>query len=290
MWAITSYFNPLGNRFRRRNFDAFRRSLGMPLIAIELSDSGRFELDSECAERIVRVTCSDLLWQKERLLNIALNELPATCGVVAWIDCDVLFSGKSWQQKAIDQLARFPVVQLFEQVCHLNPKDIEPRPSSTHGFEFGIASQVTDGRTFTESMSTWTIRGRCSIVSGMAWASRREILAEHGLFDMSVFGGGDSAFAGAVYGEYDSVATMHALNARQLDSYLRWARPLYEAVRGNVSFLDESIFHLYHGKLGQRMAWERHRLLSDAGFDPRSDISIDPSGAWRWTGRNPRIQ
>ena len=44
MWAVTSYYNPA--RFRRRlaNYKTFRANLAVPLVTVELSFDGNFEL------------------------------------------------------------------------------------------------------------------------------------------------------------------------------------------------------------------------------------------------------
>jgi hypothetical protein len=48
----------------------------VPLIAVELGFGDEFGLTSQDADVLVRVTGSDVLWQKERLLNIGLRHLP----------------------------------------------------------------------------------------------------------------------------------------------------------------------------------------------------------------------
>lgn len=44
VWAITSFYNPIGYRRRRENFDHFRRRLNVPLVAVELGFGEKFEL------------------------------------------------------------------------------------------------------------------------------------------------------------------------------------------------------------------------------------------------------
>jgi len=44
LWAITSYFNPMGYKSRPANYRTFRKYLTAPLLAVELSFTGTFEL------------------------------------------------------------------------------------------------------------------------------------------------------------------------------------------------------------------------------------------------------
>ena len=90
LWAITSYFNPVKYVRRKMNYDFFRQHLGVPLIAVELCSDGRFELAESDADLLIRRHGRDVMWHKERLMNIALDALPADCGRVAWSDCDMV--------------------------------------------------------------------------------------------------------------------------------------------------------------------------------------------------------
>ena len=95
-WAITSYFNPAGYGSRRANYRHFRKHLGVPLVAVELSFDGNFELTEGDAEILIQLTGGDVMWQKERLLNLALEALPPECDKVMSIDCDVIFTDPDW--------------------------------------------------------------------------------------------------------------------------------------------------------------------------------------------------
>src|SRR5262245_1466730 len=121
LWAITSYYNP--NRYwrRRANYTQFRRHLDLPLVAVELDLGGRYELDPSDAEILIRCQAGDVMWQKERLLNIALAALPESCQFVAWMDCDVIFPQPDWAAESCRMLDEFPLVQPFAEMRHLRP-------------------------------------------------------------------------------------------------------------------------------------------------------------------------
>ena len=82
LWAITSYFNPAGYRRRLANFRAFRARLSVPLVAVELAYGPEFELKAGDADILVQIRGRDVMWQKERLLNLALRSLPDSCANV----------------------------------------------------------------------------------------------------------------------------------------------------------------------------------------------------------------
>jgi hypothetical protein len=77
VWAIASYYNPVGYRRRLANYRLFRANLGIPLVTVELSFDGRFELAEDDADILIQLTGGAVLWQKERLLNLAAKAVPA---------------------------------------------------------------------------------------------------------------------------------------------------------------------------------------------------------------------
>src|SRR4051794_19189777 len=113
MLVVTSYFNPMKSRRRLANYRAFRSRLTTPLLTIELSFDGQFQLKTAYADHLFQLSGGDVMWQKERLLNIALAALPDGVEDVAWIDCDVVFESTDWPQQAKNALKSDNIIQLF---------------------------------------------------------------------------------------------------------------------------------------------------------------------------------
>ena len=76
LWAITCYFNPIAYKRRLENYHTFRQHLAVPLVTTELSFDGNFQLQHDDADILVQLHGGDVLWQKERLLNVALKSVP----------------------------------------------------------------------------------------------------------------------------------------------------------------------------------------------------------------------
>ena len=120
LWAITSYFNPCGYRSRYENYQTFQQHLQVPLLTVELAYGDTFELSDADASQLIQIRSDQVMWQKERLLNMALLALPPECERVAWVDCDILFGRDDWPQLVNQALDQFAFVQCFSQVHHLN--------------------------------------------------------------------------------------------------------------------------------------------------------------------------
>ena len=291
LWAITSYFNPRHYRRRLANYKTFHLQLAVPLVTVEWSCDGVFELDASDADVLVQLGSPDLMWQKERLLNLAVAAVPQHVQRIAWLDCDIVFGRPDWWREALHLLDRVALVQLFS-LCHdlgttapcgvFDPTDvtnsaesfvqISRRPGSEAIlFDRLWGSEVRNGRVVR--------RGR---LSGFAWAAQRELLERHGLYDACVLGSGDRAYACAAFGKQRHARQGWLQNARQREHYLRWAEPFAAEVGGRISLVEGELFHLWHGSVNARRYRDRYIRFERFGFDPFDDIIRDAAGLWRW--------
>ncbi len=284
LWAVTSYFNPSGYKRRLSNYRTFKQHLRVPLIAVELSFNGRFELQSGDADIVEQLIGRDVLWQKERLLNIALRALPRECDAVAWLDCDVIFAIDDWPERARAALEEFAFVQLFSERCNLARDAIvdSSAPPAVDLVAQSLGFKIATGQAQPDDLriagAAWT-RGA---TTGLAWASRRTLLERHGLYDSCILGNGDRVMLCAAMGRLDYGANALQMNARQMQHYAAWAEPFFADVGGRVGYIDGRAFHLWHGAWQDRKTALRHQGLTRFHFDPFIDIARDGSGCWRW--------
>lgn len=291
LWAITSYFNPAGYSTRLANYRTFRAHLKVPLVTVEASVDGRFELQSGDAEILVQRLAQDVLWQKERLLNVALGFLPPECHEVAWLDCDVVFGADDWPGRAHDALGTHSLIQLFSERCNLG-REATADPSKWQGIDSvaqSVGSKIAAGRAAPADLcdpDAPLVRGT---TAGLAWAARRDSLDGHGLYDGCILGSGDRVILCAAMGEFDYGARAVQMTASQVEHYLLWAASFSAAMGGRVGYVGGRIFHLWHGDLRDRKYGERHQRLKRFGFDPFRDIVVDHNGCWRWSTRKPEM-
>src|SRR4051794_6763994 len=95
---ITCYFNPEKYKSKKKNFAQFIAPItkaGLNHIIVECAfNNSSFEIPE--SPNVIRVNSNAVLWQKERLLNIALKAVPMKCSKIVWIDCDIQFSNARW--------------------------------------------------------------------------------------------------------------------------------------------------------------------------------------------------
>lgn len=285
LWAITSYFNPADYGRRLINYKHFRENLYVPLVAVELSYDGTWDLDDNDADILIRVEGHDVMWQKERLLNIALEHVPEYCASIAYLDCDIVFKNTCWASEAIELLDRHELVQLFRDVHYMKPEwkpgddEVGMIICTRNSIAYGVAS----GLPVEDCMIHPGANHRPGTYNnGLAWCARRDVLEEHGFYDANIIGGGDRAMSCAAWGCYSHAIEWHVMCDRHRQHYLDWARPFHHSVRGEVSYLDSEICHLWHGSVKDRSLGSRHVRLASYNYDPYIDIVIDNQGCWSW--------
>jgi len=229
-----------------------------------------------------------VLWQKERLLNLALRLLPARCEMVAWLDCDIVFASADWAARACAALEAVPLVHLFH-ARHEAPRDWAPDPPTR-----GWPPRQPVGRVPDEARRGMPRRhlraGQPAVarfVGRPRLASRRDTLDAHGFYDAFIVGGGDRAMLCAALGESHRLAASVRMNAQRTAHYRAWAQACFERVRGRVGCIPGHVLHLWHGDLADRKQRERHHHLAQFDFDPVADLAVAPSGAWRWNSAKP---
>ncbi len=287
LWAVTAFFNPVGYKRKYANYRRFRDRLGVPLLAIELGYGDGFELDDCDAEIVIRLRGRDVLWQKERLLNLAVEALPASCRKVAWLDCDLVFDDLDWPERTSLALDRFALVQPYSRAFRTPPGWTIGDPLPPEEATWAAPTLIASCMSVAECLDVPASHVGCSL--GYAWAAQRDLVKRHGLYDVCIVGGGDAAMVRAAYGRSDALIELLSMNAARAEHYRRWARRFHEDVAGAVGCVEGTLFHLWHGDTVNRRYRERQRELSEFGFDPHSDIAIDHEGAWRWNSNKPAM-
>lgn len=272
--VITTYFNPQNYTSRKNNYLKFSERIKKQcdLFPIELSVDGKFFI---CDERVIKIrgNRNNLLWQKERLLNLALEHIPSKYNNIAWVDCDILFKNKNWASEVNKKLETYKVVHLFEYADRLDENGNVFRRSKS------LIKRIEELNRIDIDLT--------KAICGFGWAARRESIEKVGFLDDQIIGGADflmcNAFLGTRVGREFEV-----MNKQWLKSYLRWAKKAFKEVNRSVSFISGEITHLYHGSMKNRFYNERHARIAQYNFNPETDLEISPNGLWAL--RDPKIK
>lgn len=289
LWGITSFFNPVGYQTKKANYDRFRAHLKIPLITVELSYNNTFELKTEDADHLICIHGKDVMWQKERLLNIALGSLPEDCTAVAWLDADLIFENQNWPQETLKALEKHAFVQPFNQLRYLKSEETsgEIKNETKNFTSFASAYQTkpfklkTNGK---QVMGQYT-----QLATGKAWAGRRSILEQSGFYDAMIMGGGDGAMLNAMIGTFNDFIAHYQLNTERAEHYTKWALQLYSLTQSNLGVVPGQLTHLWHGNIQNRSYQERKKALATLNFNPYTDIKHIKNGPWQWASKHTEL-
>ena len=152
--CICSYFNYYEDELRKQNYIKFRKNFAHDLLTVEVAkDESEFFIDD--AIQIIAKP-ENLLWQKERCFNIALESLPPSVDKIVWVDTDIIFHNKNWLDDLETQLDNYAFVQPFERVVEIN----NHYNHNLNCFGYGklVYDKIQDGSTLP-----------ASIAQGLSW-------------------------------------------------------------------------------------------------------------------------
>lgn len=281
IWAITTFFNPCGYKSKYELYKKFRQQLNVPLITAELVFDKPPEIRDDDADIVLRFSDGDVLWQRERLVNLAVAAIPSSCDKVVYLDADVFFSDPDWAIRASRKLDECMIIQPYSMSFRL------PLEYSKNQFSPDDIARLNNPR---KSLVNQVItEGRLGGNPGLSWGFRRSLLEEHGMYDAFPVGAGDNALGLAISQQYKYAIKRFHLNEKRAEHYLEWAEPFVASVNDRVGCADNSIYTYYHGSSENRQYDLRHAMLAGFDFDPYVDLRYGIDGCWRWGSDKPEL-
>lgn len=289
LYVITSYFNPCRYRRRFETYREFREHLNIPLVTAELGFGGRFDLRPGDAEILLQFDDGDVMFQKERLLNIAIRNLPADCTAVAWIDCDILFDDPRWGEMTLDKLRTAHVVQPFGSLYRLQQSDPVDFTRSRRAIDpdNSLIKHLFTGQLDSEHWKV-TEGSKLPFRGGIAWAARRDLIERVGLYDACILGSGDKAFACALLDIPTTSTEYHHMSPEYERHYRRWMARLHADFPLKLDWVETEALQLWHGDYAHRRYQARHIGFAKYRYAPDRDLVAAPSGSWQW--RDPHSE
>lgn len=287
---ITPIFNPFNFRSRYRLYNDFAKHMkdsGANLFTVEAAfGDNPFAVTDANNPWHLQLRTDQILWHKERLINLAYRELlhrvPDT-RFIAWIDADVTFLNPNWVAETLQALTYLQVVQPFGEAINLNNQEqyMWNCPSSFRAF--------IDGRGYHQHPSIplpYLYKGH----PGLAWAATREAMdAMGGLYDVCIAGSADTVMGNAFKGDF-SIYLPGSPSQALMDSMDSWQKTAQATVRNRIGYVRGALAHHWHGASGNRGYEKRWDIMSFHQFDPTQDIVTDANGMHRWAGNKPQLE
>ncbi|WP_339733798.1 ATP-grasp fold amidoligase family protein [uncultured Gimesia sp.] len=266
--VLVAVFDPTGSSNLFKNYKRFRDELtpDADVFVAEASYTGRFHIQDATIK--VNATHRQVLWQKERLFNLLLDQLPPEYDCVMWADADIIFENKNWLRETVSLLESHDVVFPYSTATRLGA-DGKPERKQR------VVALVDQEGTQPGAPDWHRDRGQ-----GLAWTFRREWLERHRFDDYCMNGSGDSHDYYAIKGD-PKWGERHCSK----ETYPLWLERC-KAIRGSkVTYASGHLIHLYHGSKTNRQYKPLEDLLKQINFDPTRDIQIAKNGLWEWRGK-----
>jgi hypothetical protein len=274
-YVITVFFNPAGFHSLLNNYFIFRdqlRKQKVNLITVECAfEDGPFYIPE--GEGVYRLRSNSIMWQKERLINYGVSQLPDECKYYAWIDCDVLFPVDSWADMAVEKLQSANIIQLFKKV-HYMPQGMLQYDGSKM---LSMQSVIWQYKIHKNWLSR-RCRGELPFsVPGFAWACRKDtfnnINGSDGIYDRNIVGSGDTFLVDCYLDSWDIHSFAKKFNVNMQKDLMSWCSGLKKKEIA-LDYLPLDIAHLWHGSLKNRKYTDRHDIILNHDYNPLLDIEL----------------
>jgi len=278
--VITTFYNYSKSKNRYNNLLKFADHIagqGLDLWVIEGVSDTVYNVN---AHRLIITQVYSNLWMKEVLLNYVARILPKEYTMIAWIDADVIFSDGLADRIKVG-LESHKVIQLFRSVSYLNQDgQLTNQPVSKLTPLHRRPSLV-----YHRSMHPDDIQAYHTS-PGFAWAMRRETWeAIDGLYEYDLGGGGDLT---ATYGFFGQVEEnrISRFNHIILEHMVEWINKAYFVIGGDVGYVDDDIYHLYHGTQNNRQYFMRESKFIEYNLTPDYFEKCE-NGTFTWSKLAP---
>lgn len=284
-YVITTFFNPNNSKNKLLNYNFFRKKLkeqGLKLITVECSfRQKKHRLTKEDADILIQVRSNSILWQRERLLNIALDNLPLDCDKIAWLDADIVILDDNWAHVVAKLLDKYHFVKPFSEAVRLTKKESKKIRNGKSLEKFGFFNSDDIHQYY-----SLTLKRQIVFFAVLGMCARREIFQHTYFYDKMILGSGDLIMTNAFINsnpkvedidisEYFSDALKHDIN--------NWYKNIKKD-RGNfnISFLDTKALHLFHGLTSNRNYKERQLMLKKYNYEPENDLKFNDDKCFEW--------
>lgn len=286
-WAVTTFFNPARFKSLLQNYYFFVENLkrqGVNLLTVECA-FGEDGYEIPEGPNVLRVRAKSVMWQKERLINHAVANLPLECKYFAWLDCDILFTNDDWAKIAAEKLQKAHVVQLFKKVIYLPQGHLSFNGKDKIMTVQGVVWQKLIHRNWLARRKTKELPFSAP---GFAWAARRDFFhcpELGGIYDKNIIGSGDTFLVDCYFDSWDIHGFAKKFTDPMKEHMMDWAAKL-KAKKPVLDYVPVDIWHLWHGSLKNRKYMDRHDVVLKYNYDPNQDIAL-AGDVYEWASDKP---
>jgi hypothetical protein len=270
------YINPFRWQRRRELFEDFRRRMeSSPNVVLhvgELAYGDRpFEVTTADDPHAVQLRTNSEMWHKENVLNRVVQSFPNGWKHGGYWDADMHPTRHDWALEAIHKLQHHPWVQLFSNYGAMS-RDHRPtglRSSFAYNYvhRLGAFAALDKHKGPTDGYLQMVAKKAAPPYTGApggGWAFTPESFsAVGGFLDKCILGSGDMHMAFGLIGEKDNHQEMEKGAANYVAAIHQWQVRAFDAIRGDIGYIDCFASHGFHGSYKTRGYGTRPKILID---------------------------
>lgn len=277
LMMVTMISNPIRYDSRYKLYRRFLQHMhesGATVFVCEVQTGNRtFQITEKNNPLHLQLRSDDMIWHKERAFNLSVHRISTRFPHVKYfgfIDADIEFTRKDWQEEALNQLQIYDWVQGFSTAVDIGPNG--EALSTSKGFMYSYLNNIP-WREVPGYGSHWH--------PGYIHFVRKEALNSLGQWiDGAICGSADYHSCCALIGQAErSLQPGYSEDYRNMVLY--WQDRAERNIKRNVGYMNGNINHFHHGPKSARGYNERWKLLVKSNFSPFRDLYTANNGLYQ---------
>jgi hypothetical protein len=212
----------------------------IPFFTIELIING----SQPCIKDALHVYGKSYLFQKENLLRILEEKVPAKYTKLLFLDADIIFDKPGWY----DMLSKL-----------LNDNDVCHCFETAYWLDLSYKKKIKSVKSYIcspeKNILLWDSNKNIQYHCGFGWAFKRSWYKKSGFIDDAVLGSGDLIFSYGLYRETYK-------GTQDISFYSNSIKKWYANINNpKITFLPVTVYHMFHGDLSNRQYVSRNEIF-----------------------------
>jgi hypothetical protein len=285
LYIILPYFNFINYRSGEKNLKIFiensKKYSNTKLVLVEAVHPKGLALPDYSGSifKHVKLKARDILWIKENLINIGIQNLPEDWEYVAWVDRDIEFEDNNWAVDCMEKLQYCDAVQPWKECIYLN------KDGKAENDEFFYKNNNKNTKVFSQCyVDKQNISSQNYYPHhGHAWACTKNFYKKiGGLYDKAIIGSGDSLLLVSKKKWHERCPTLYLRD--ELANFLE------ETEKIKTNYLSGKIYHHFHGRVLNRQYHNRHEILQDFNYKPKLHVYYNTDGVLEFTNEGKPLE
>ena len=282
---VTFHFNLTQSKNMTRTYKIWIESLKNIAPHIKCYEIVYDNREPEIEGSIVIPACSEknCMWQKESILNLAIEKADPNKKYFAWIDHDECFSSPTWLDETITMIKNgIDFVHLFRKNYYLDKTFSVLNHVHSRAYTYKTGSSDNEKETHNTAGAP-----------GLGWAATLKPLKEITPLPNTLVGSGDEFLAEGVMrstnwdGSFTQMGISlaeHEIHTQNIEYAKQMQKQVGEWVNMamnkyfNSAYCDTKTYHLYHGHLHKRQYDTRYNIFKQGKINPEQDIFVNDNG------------